>query len=77
MVKLSDQVGMQAGKIVDEMVAKGRFDAVQDLAAVFPINVVADPMAFLTRAGRTFWSGETRSSTASGLRIDAPMRPGR
>lgn len=36
------QVRDYADRLVDELVARGRFDGVADLAAVYPVNVVAD-----------------------------------
>ena len=41
-VKLTDQIARQADELVSSLVEKGEFDAVQDLAAFFPISVVAD-----------------------------------
>jgi cytochrome P450 len=40
--KLTDQISAQADELVASLVEKERFDAVQDLAAFFPISVVAD-----------------------------------
>jgi len=40
--KLTDQISMQADELVASLVERENFDAVQDLAAFFPISVVAD-----------------------------------
>lgn len=40
--KLNDQIMARADELVAGLVAQGEFDAVQELAGVFPISVVAD-----------------------------------
>jgi cytochrome P450 len=40
--KLDDQIKRQADELVAALVERREFDAVQDLAAVFPVSVVAD-----------------------------------
>lgn len=40
--KLTDQIAQQADELVASLVERGEFDAAQDLAAFFPVSVVAD-----------------------------------
>lgn len=40
--KLNDRIAEQADELVARLVGEGEFDAVQDLAAFFPVSVVAD-----------------------------------
>jgi cytochrome P450 len=59
---LADDIDQRADRLIAMLVEKGSFDAVADMAAVFPINVVSDLVGlpqegrehFLERAAATF-----------------------
>jgi 4-methoxybenzoate monooxygenase (O-demethylating) len=67
--RLREAFQAEAERLVEELASRGEFDAVKDLAIVYPLKVVGDtagvppqgrelPTAFQQHAVQLVWSGE-------------------
>lgn len=65
---LRDQISAKAVRIVAELVGRGRFDGVVDLARVFPVEVVADLVGLPTEGRERLHPGADAVFTAFGPR---------
>ncbi|MCT7660730.1 cytochrome P450 [Mycobacterium deserti] len=63
---LSDDIRGKADDLVDELLRRTEFDAVEDLARVFPINVVADLIGLPTEGRERLHPGADAMFTAFG-----------